>query len=153
MKHQLKQKDLREGAAKTPLKRLKSFTRKKLATPKSQKCLREQAAKHDQSQQINKNILINFLPDGTVKSIYYDEFFGKSQNIQVERITDVEFDNATQEWVARLIATGEIISRNKLRKKVLEQEVKIASKLIFNGHQIQPSKIKKNESIKTKKHN
>jgi hypothetical protein len=93
------------------------------------------------------------LDDGSVKSIYYDEFFGinDSNNLKVERITDVEFDNATQKWVARLISTGEIISTHKLRNKVLADEVKAASKMLFNGIEIQPSKIKRNESKKTKK--
>jgi hypothetical protein len=98
-------------------------------------------------------ISINFLDDGSVKSIYYDEFFGinDSNNLKVERITDVEFDNATQKWVARLISTGEIISTHKLRNKVLADEVRAASKMLFNGIEIQPSKIKKNEDKKTKK--
>ena len=141
----MKQKDTKGLDVKTPLKSLKKSTQKKLVTKKSQKCLKELPAPLNKSKP-KKHALINFCADGTVKSIYYDELrkaatkCGSKLSIHVERITDVEFDNESQQWVAKLISTGEIIATNKIRAKVLEQEVKIASEMIFNGIEILPSK-------------
>jgi hypothetical protein len=155
-KHQSKQKGSKVVAAKTQQKYLKSCTRKKSATQKNLKCLKEPLAPLNQLEpKVNrakkrKIFSLNFLPDGTVKSIYYDEFFGKNKNLIVERITDVEFDNSSQEWIARLISTKKIIARDKLRSKVLDEEVRIASKMIYDGCEIQPSKIKINENKKNK---
>lgn len=146
-KQQLKQKDTKVLAAKTPQKSLKKSTPKKSATKKNQKCSKEPHALLNKSKS-SKYALVNFCPDGTVKSIYYDELrqastkCGPKHSIHVERITDVEFDNGAQEWVAKLISTGEVIARGKTREKVLAREVEIASEMIFNGVQILPSKIR-----------
>lgn len=140
-----KQMAIKEVGAKMQQKSLKKFTQKKLATKKSQKCSKEPRALLGKSKS-SKHALINFCVDGTVKSIYYDEIrkactkSGAKNSIHVERITDVEFDNDSQQWVARLISTGEIIAKNKIRETVLIQEVKIASEMIFNGLEILPSK-------------
>lgn len=101
----------------------------------------------------SKEIYINFLNDGSIKSIYHDEFFVASnkKNIRVERITDVEFDNETQQWIARLISNGQIIARDKSRNKVLQKEVTIAGDMLFNGIEIQPSKTKVNENSQKKR--
>lgn len=144
-KQQSKQKAIKGLDAKMPQKSLKKSTLKKLATKKSQKCSKEPRAPLGKSKS-SKHALINFCADGTVKSIYYDEIrkactkSGAKNSIHVERITDVEFDNDSQQWVARLISTGEIIAKNKIRETVLIQEVKIASEMIFNGVEILPSK-------------
>jgi hypothetical protein len=144
-RQQLKQKAIKELGAKMPQKSLKKSTPKKLVTKKNQKCSKEPRA-HLSKSESSKYALINFCADGTVKSIYYDEIrqactkCGPKHSIHVERITDVEFDNGSQEWVAKLISTGEIIAKGKTRNKVLAQEVKIASEMIFNGVEILPSK-------------
>lgn len=79
---------------------------------------------------------VSILPDGTVESIYHDEIFGNMDGLDVERVTDVEFDKESQEWVAKLVATGEEIARGKLRENVLADEVRIVSEMIFNGKQL-----------------
>jgi hypothetical protein len=144
-KQQSKQKDIKGLGAKMLQKSLKKSIRKKLVIKKSQKCSKEPRALLNKSKS-SKHALINFCADGTVKSIYYDEIrkactkSGAKNSIHVERITDVEFDNDSQQWVARLISTGQIIAKNKIRETVLIQEVKIASEMIFNGVEILPSK-------------
>lgn len=145
VKQQSKRRATKELDAKMLQKSLKKSTQKKLVIKKSQKCLKELPALPNKLKS-KKHALINFCADGTVKSIYYDELrkaatkCGSKHSIHVERITDVEFDNESQQWVAKLISTGEIIATNKIRAKVLEQEVKIASEMIFNGIEILPSK-------------
>jgi hypothetical protein len=85
---------------------------------------------------MTKECSINFLPDGSVKSIYHDEIFADSPNLSINRITDVEFDNATQEWFARIIKTGEVIARDKLRENVIKSEIVLASEMMFNNKEL-----------------
>lgn len=80
-----------------------------------------------------KEISINFCSDGTIKSVYHDDFFANKEQLSIERVTDVEFDNSTQQWVARLRKTGEIIATNKKRETVISEEVKIVHEMLFNG--------------------
>lgn len=80
-----------------------------------------------------KEFSINFCSDGTIKSVYYDDFFANKEQLNIERVTDVEFDNSTQQWVARLKKTGQIIATNKKREEVLSEEVKIVHEMLFNG--------------------
>lgn len=88
----------------------------------------------------NKICSVTFLPDGEVRSIYHDEIFGDLDGMEIERVTDVEFDNELQEWFARLIKTGEIIARGKSRDEVLKDEVRIVSERIFSGEQLNKNK-------------
>jgi len=80
-----------------------------------------------------------FATDGTVKSVYHDELSifdqGRVNNC---RVTDVEFDNESQEWVATLIKTGQVIAKGKSRNEVLAQEVSIVDALLFDGQDIHP---------------
>ena len=44
-------------------------------------------------------------------------------HVRVERATDVEFDEATQEWVATLRATGSVIAHGPNRADVIRAEI------------------------------
>lgn len=60
------------------------------------------------------------------------------KGLEVERVTDVEYDNNDQEWVARLTKNGAVISRGRLRDQVLREEVVAVSEIIFGtNHQLQ----------------
>ena len=82
---------------------------------------------------------ISFFPDGTISAIYKDDLIFEGQRIEVTRVSDVEFDNENQEWVARLKKTGEIIARNKKRETVLLEEVRVVQEMLFQGIDIKPN--------------
>ena len=65
------------------------------------------------------------------------------KGLEVERVTDVEYDNNAQEWVARLTKNGAVISRGRLRDQVLREEVVAVSEIIFGtNHQLQKNEQK-----------
>ena len=87
----------------------------------------------------DKELSVICSPDGTARSLYSDALnifdHGKAT---VCRVTDVEFDNDTQDWVATIIKTGQEIARGKSRENVLEIEAIVVSDLLFLGHNLQP---------------
>ena len=63
---------------------------------------------------------------GEVTMVYDDRFrclLEAVGTLTVERATEVEFDDATQQWVAMHLASGQIIARGKNRNQVIAQEV------------------------------
>jgi hypothetical protein len=94
----------------------------------------------------NNERSVVFLPDGTISSIYYDDVFDRDGNLigkmVVNRVTDVEFDNENQQWVAKLIKTGEIIVTGKKREDVLNEEARIVQEMLFQGEDIKPYETK-----------
>ena len=87
----------------------------------------------------DKDLSVICCPDGTTKSVYHDELNIFDQGgVICCRVTDVEFDNDAQEWVATLIKTGQVIARGRNRQEVLKQEVYIVDDLLFSGHNIHP---------------
>lgn len=64
---------------------------------------------------------------GALKGVYDDkwrvffESFGMPLNIK--RASEVEFDESTQEWYAKYLATGEEIARGSNRAEVIRLEV------------------------------
>lgn len=87
-----------------------------------------------------------FLPDGTLTSIYHDDIFDRDGNLigkmMINRVTDVEFDNEKQQWVAKLIKTGEIIATGEKREEVLKEEARIVQEMLFQGKDIKPDETK-----------
>jgi hypothetical protein len=81
---------------------------------------------------------VSFFPDGTISAVYKDDLIFEGQRIEVTRVSEVEFDNENQEWVARLKKTGEIIARNKKRETVLLEEVRAVQEMLFQGIDIKP---------------
>ena len=70
-------------------------------------------------------MVLVILPDGSLRCVYTEEIpleeFGP---LEVSRASGVEFDPASQEWVARL-PEGEEIARGKSRAEVLRKEVEV----------------------------
>ena len=90
----------------------------------------------------NKNeCSVVFLPDGTITSVYRDDVFDKNGKLLVRRVTNVEFDNEQQKWVAKLVKTGEIIATGDRRDDVLKEEVKIIQEMLFQGKDIRPNEL------------
>lgn len=75
---------------------------------------------------------VTFEDNGSVRSIYHDEIFSGRTDLEIERVTNVEFDNESQEWVAKLAANGEEIARGKVRDQVIADEIKVIGEMIFN---------------------
>ena len=94
----------------------------------------------------NNERSVVFLPDGTITSIYHDDIFDRDGKLigkmMVNRVTDVEFDNEKQQWVARLIKTGEIIATGEKREEVLKEEARIVQEMLFQGKDIKPDETK-----------
>lgn len=94
----------------------------------------------------NNERSVVFLPDGTISSIYHDDVFDGDGNLIgkmiIDRVTDVEFDNENQQWVAKLIKTGEIIATGKKREDVLNEEARIVQEMLFQGKDIKPYETK-----------
>ncbi len=66
------------------------------------------------------------LPDGRVVGVYTDAIDLRALGpVHVERATTVEWDPATQEWVATLLNTGEVIARTASRGDALRREVAV----------------------------
>jgi hypothetical protein len=64
------------------------------------------------------------LPDGTVVGVWSDDVPWQEVGIvtAVPRLSHVEFDVDRQEWVARDVATGEIVASGPNRAEVLALE-------------------------------
>ncbi|MBI4474385.1 MAG: hypothetical protein HY646_17070 [Acidobacteria bacterium] len=65
--------------------------------------------------------------DGVVRAIWDDRFRPLLEalgTMTVQRSSEVEFDELTGDWVAKLVGTGEEIARGKNRNEVIAQEVK-----------------------------
>lgn len=82
-------------------------------------------------------IRLIFAQDGTGKSVYSDKLSFEPTDT-ICRVTNVEFDNDAQEWVATLIRTGQVIARGKVRQEVLDAEVVKVGNLLFDGQDINP---------------
>ncbi len=64
------------------------------------------------------------LPDGRVVGVYTDTIDPRALGpVHVERATTVEWDPETQEWVATLLSTGEVIARTATRDDAVQREV------------------------------
>lgn len=65
-------------------------------------------------------------PDGTVITIYCDSMRGTYEALgawEAPRVSDVEYDPATGQWVATERATGRTIGRSQSRDETIAQEV------------------------------
>lgn len=63
---------------------------------------------------------------GGIESVYDDRFFPLLKalgSVEVRRATNVEFDEAAQEWVATHLESGRVIGRGSNRSEVIRQEV------------------------------
>jgi len=74
-------------------------------------------------------------PEATVVAIYSDKLnkldLGEKQ---ISRATEVEFNNATQQWEAFDLKTGEMIASGVDRDKVIEQEKQILESKLAQLH-------------------
>lgn len=73
--------------------------------------------------------------NGEVKAVYDDRLrpiFEALGEVHIERATDVEFDEASGDWVATHRATGLEIGRGKNRTQVLQQEISWLEERIQN---------------------
>ena len=66
--------------------------------------------------------------DGVALGVYDDRFRLLMEALSggplvVRRATEVEFDEATGDWVATLLRTGEVIARGRDRSQVIDAEV------------------------------
>lgn len=63
--------------------------------------------------------------DGNIHTIYSDEVdlyeLGEVHNVR--RASNIEFDEANQEWMVMQTSTGEIIHRNKSRAQAISWEI------------------------------
>ena len=65
--------------------------------------------------------------DGIATGVYDDRFrpiYEALGVLNVERVTDVDFDPVSGDWIAKLLETGEEIGRGKDRGAVIKQEVR-----------------------------
>lgn len=64
--------------------------------------------------------------DGVATGVYDDKWrilFEAMGPLKVERASEVEYDEGTGEWVARLLKTGQEIARGRDRNEVIRAEV------------------------------
>lgn len=64
---------------------------------------------------------------GVCQAVYDDRFREIFQALgvpQIQRASDVEYDEASGDWVATFRETGEVIARDPNRSRVIEAEVK-----------------------------
>jgi hypothetical protein len=67
-------------------------------------------------------------PDGTVKTVYNDKLRPLNErlgSVSIKRASNVEFNNTTQQWEARLVETDELIASGPNREEVIKQEIAI----------------------------
>lgn len=67
--------------------------------------------------------------NGVATGVYDDRFRPIFEAISggqlvVKRATEVEYDEASGDWVATLLSTGKVIARGKDRSKVIEEEIR-----------------------------
>lgn len=64
--------------------------------------------------------------DGNIQTIYSDEvdLYALGEVHSVRRASNVEFDEANQEWMVIQASTGNIIHRNKSRERAISWEIK-----------------------------
>jgi len=66
------------------------------------------------------------MKNGTASAVYDDRWrpiLEALGTIKVQRATDVEFDDASGDWIATRLTTGEVIARGKDRSACIAQEV------------------------------
>lgn len=64
--------------------------------------------------------------DGTVEGVYNDQFrpiYEALGVLQVNRASEVEFEESSGDWVAHRVGTGVEIGRGKSRGDVIAQEI------------------------------
>ncbi len=65
--------------------------------------------------------------DGIASGVYDDRwrwlFEAIGGKLDVRRATEVEYDEASGEWVATLLADGKVIARGRDRSQVIQEEV------------------------------
>lgn len=78
---------------------------------------------------------LKMLQDGSLVGVYSDqlaELGSRLGKLEVKRASNVEFDEASQEWVA-VDNNGKEIARHKNRSEVLRQEVLVIEQQILNS--------------------
>jgi hypothetical protein len=64
--------------------------------------------------------------NGTVASMYNDVLRDLDLGpISTQRASSVEWDRKTQEWVAKVVQTGEVLARGGRRGEVVAREVEV----------------------------
>ena len=63
--------------------------------------------------------------DGNIRTLYSDEIdlYALGEVHSVRRASNVEFDEANQEWMVIQTSTGNIIYRNKNRERAISWEI------------------------------
>jgi hypothetical protein len=74
------------------------------------------------------------LPDGRVVGVYTDAIDLRALGpVHVERATTVEWAPGSQEWVATLLSTGEVIARTTSREEAVRREVTVLQQRLLDN--------------------
>lgn len=82
--------------------------------------------------------VLRIKPDGTIQCVYTDRFpLRRLGVLSMRRVTKVEFDPESQEWVARFVKTGEGLARGPSRQGVVDIEVFVLQEMLKEGVSIE----------------